>query len=166
MSWYQKGKTNLDFLEQETVCGSGNSWAICTFAPHPRQVTMPAPHHSGFLQARCPSCNPTISIKVVHSLIVTSVPACVFHVSMWLGGLAARAFDLRLNGREFNSLAALLSSDSGQVTHTCWPSRSQWSSAGVPGCGVRDRCQCAYHDNYCDTQSSARAAAPFLQCLG
>ena len=27
-----------------------------------------------------------------------------------LGGLAARAFDLRLNGREFSSLAALLSS--------------------------------------------------------
>ena len=27
-------------------------------------------------------------------------------------------FDLRLNGREFNSQAALLSSDSGQVTHT------------------------------------------------
>ena len=36
----------------------------------------------------------------------------------WLGGLAARAFDLRLNGREFNSQAALLSSDSGQVIHT------------------------------------------------
>ena len=47
-----------------------------------------------------------------------------------------------------------------------WPSRSQWSSAGVPGCSVRDRRQCAYHDNYCDTQSWARAAAPFLQCLG
>ena len=28
------------------------------------------------------------------------------------------------------------------------------------------RRQCAYHDNRCDTQSWARAAAPFLQCLG
>ena len=32
VSWYQKSKTrtNLDFMEQETVSGSGISWAICT----------------------------------------------------------------------------------------------------------------------------------------
>jgi len=41
-------KTSLDLLEQETVSGSGNSWAACTSAPHPRQITMPAPHHSVF----------------------------------------------------------------------------------------------------------------------
>jgi len=37
VSRYQKGKTktNLDFLEQETVSGSGISWAICKSAPHP-----------------------------------------------------------------------------------------------------------------------------------
>jgi len=29
---------------------------------------------------------------------------------------------------------ALPGSNSGQVTHTCWPSRSHWSSVGVPGC--------------------------------
>ena len=28
VSWYQKGKTNLDSLKQETVSGSGISWAI------------------------------------------------------------------------------------------------------------------------------------------
>jgi len=28
ISWYQKGKTNLDLLEQETVSGNGISWAI------------------------------------------------------------------------------------------------------------------------------------------
>ena len=28
VSWYQKGKTNLDFLKQETVSGSGISWAV------------------------------------------------------------------------------------------------------------------------------------------
>ena len=27
------GKTNLDLLEQETVSGSGISWAICKSAP-------------------------------------------------------------------------------------------------------------------------------------
>jgi len=29
VSQHQKGKTNLDLLEQETVSGSGISWAIC-----------------------------------------------------------------------------------------------------------------------------------------
>jgi len=42
VSRYQKGKTrkvktNLDLLEQETVSGSGISWAICKSAPHARQ---------------------------------------------------------------------------------------------------------------------------------
>ena len=34
VSRYQKGKTNLDFLKQETVSGSGISWAIFKSAPH------------------------------------------------------------------------------------------------------------------------------------
>ena len=46
-------------LKQETVSGSGISWAICKSAPSSRQITMPAPHHSIFLQAGCPSCRPT-----------------------------------------------------------------------------------------------------------
>ena len=33
VSWHQKGKTNLDLLEQEIVSGSGISWAICKSAP-------------------------------------------------------------------------------------------------------------------------------------
>jgi len=35
-------------LKQETVRGSGISWAICKSAPHSRQITMPVPHHSSF----------------------------------------------------------------------------------------------------------------------
>jgi len=42
------GKTNLDLLEQEIVSGSGISWATCKSAPRPRQITMPASHHSTF----------------------------------------------------------------------------------------------------------------------
>jgi len=64
VSRYQKGKTNLDLLEQETVSGSGISWAIRKSASCPRQITMPASHHS-FLQPGCPSCHPTNSIKAV-----------------------------------------------------------------------------------------------------
>jgi len=52
VSRYQKGKTNLDLLEQEIVSGSGISCAICKSAPHPRQISMPASHHSVFLQAQ------------------------------------------------------------------------------------------------------------------
>jgi len=48
VSQYQKGKTNLDLLEQETVSGSGISWAMCKSAPRPRQITTPPPHHSVF----------------------------------------------------------------------------------------------------------------------
>ena len=40
---YQKGKTNLDFTEQETVSGSGICWAICKSAPRCRLVAW----HSG-----------------------------------------------------------------------------------------------------------------------
>jgi len=37
VSQYQKGKTNLDLLEQETVSGSGICWAICKSTPHPNR---------------------------------------------------------------------------------------------------------------------------------
>ena len=33
-------------LKQETVSGSGISWAICKSAPRSRQITMPEPQHS------------------------------------------------------------------------------------------------------------------------
>ena len=70
VSWYQKGKTSLDLLEQEIVSGNGISWAICKSAPHPRQTTMPPPHQSTtqFLQARCPSCRLTNSVKTLKAL--------------------------------------------------------------------------------------------------
>jgi len=47
---YQKDKTNinLDFLVQETVNGSGISWAICKSAARLRQMTTPAPCYSVF----------------------------------------------------------------------------------------------------------------------
>ena len=56
-------------LKQETVSGSGISWAICKSAPRSRQITMPAPHHSVFLQAEWPSYHPTNSIKALKGFI-------------------------------------------------------------------------------------------------
>ena len=55
-------------LKQETVSGSGISWAICKSASRSRQITTPVPHHSSFLQAGCPSCRPTNSVKALKAV--------------------------------------------------------------------------------------------------
>jgi len=57
-------------LKQETVSGSGISWAICKSAPRFRHITVLAPHHSSFLQAGCPSCHPTNSVKALKALLM------------------------------------------------------------------------------------------------
>ena len=49
-------------LKQETVSGSGISWATCTSAPRSRQITTPAPHHSVFYRLDAlPAAQPTAS---------------------------------------------------------------------------------------------------------
>ena len=65
VSRYQKVKPIWILLKQQTVSGSGISWAICKSAPRSRHTTTPAPHHSVFLQAGCPSCRPTNSVKAL-----------------------------------------------------------------------------------------------------
>jgi len=44
----RKVKPNWILLKEETVSGSGISWAICKSAPRSRQITMPATHCSVF----------------------------------------------------------------------------------------------------------------------
>ena len=48
VSGYEKGKPIWILLKQETVSGSGISWAICKSASLSRQITMPVLHHSKF----------------------------------------------------------------------------------------------------------------------
>ena len=49
-------------LKQETVSGSGISWAICKSTPRSRQTTTPAPHHSAFYRPDAlPVAQPTAS---------------------------------------------------------------------------------------------------------
>jgi len=72
VSRYQKIKTNLDLLEQEIVSGSCISYAICKSASRSKQMTTQAPHHSVFLQAGCPSCCPTNSVKALSLASVKS----------------------------------------------------------------------------------------------
>jgi len=46
-------------LIQETMSGSGISWAICKSVPRFRQTTMPAPHHTTqFFTSRMPFLPP------------------------------------------------------------------------------------------------------------
>ena len=49
-------------LKQETVSGSGISWAICKSAHHSRQITKSTPHHSVFYRPDAlPAAQPTAS---------------------------------------------------------------------------------------------------------
>jgi len=56
-------------LKQETVSGSGISWAVCKSAPHSRQITMPASDYSVFLQASLYQC-----VVIVRWWIVVWLP--------------------------------------------------------------------------------------------
>jgi len=58
----RKVKKNLDL--QQKVSGSCISWAILKSASCSRQTITPALHHC-FLQAGCPSCSPTNSVKAL-----------------------------------------------------------------------------------------------------
>jgi len=60
-------------LKQETVSSRAISWAIYKSPACSRQITTPAPHDSIFLQAGCPSCHPTNSVKEL-IIIVILVP--------------------------------------------------------------------------------------------
>ena len=72
-------------LAQETVSGSGISWAVCNSAPCSRQITMPAPHHSVFLQARCPSCRPTNSVKALKAPLLNNKQRKILYACGWEG---------------------------------------------------------------------------------
>ena len=66
------------------MSGSGISWAICKSAHRSRQITTPAPHYSVFLQAGCPFCRPTNSVKALKALYRHSVDTitCAFYLAI------------------------------------------------------------------------------------
>ena len=69
VSWHQKDKTILDFNKARD-----DRVAVASAGPHAnhlpcsRQVTIPAPHHSNFLQAGCFSWCPTNSVKTLKAI--------------------------------------------------------------------------------------------------
>ena len=61
-------------LKQETVSGSGISWAICKSAPRSRQITTPAPHHSVFYRLDAlPAAQTTASKHWRHNVLAITV---------------------------------------------------------------------------------------------
>jgi len=64
-------------LKQETVSGSGISWAMCKSAPRSRQITMPAAHHSVFYRPHAlPAAQPTASKHWRHLFTIHHVATC------------------------------------------------------------------------------------------
>ena len=62
VSLYQKGKSIWILLKQETMSGSGISWATCKPASRFRPITLLAPHHSVFYRPDAlPAAQPTES---------------------------------------------------------------------------------------------------------
>jgi len=79
VSQYQKGKPIWVLLKQETVSGSGISWAICKSASCSRQTTTPAPHRQPlkFFTGRMPFLPPNIkALCIVDKLKMTSAKTC------------------------------------------------------------------------------------------
>ena len=54
--------------KQETVSGSGISWAICKHAHRSRQITTPAPNHSVFYRPTLRLCICQYGTRKVHGL--------------------------------------------------------------------------------------------------
>jgi len=64
----RKVKPNLDLLKQQTVGGSGISWATCIGCTSSQDSNYASTPPLSFLQAGCPSCRPTNSIKALKAL--------------------------------------------------------------------------------------------------
>jgi len=71
VSWYQKGKTNLDFTgarDSEWQWHQLSRMQVCTLLQTDNLTSIPP---LSFLQAGCPSCRPTNSIKALKATITT-----------------------------------------------------------------------------------------------
>jgi len=62
---YQKGETNLDFTKARASEWQWHQLGICKFAPRSRQNSHASTSPLSFLQAGCPSCRPTNSVKAL-----------------------------------------------------------------------------------------------------
>jgi len=73
VSWYQKGKTNLDFTEaidSEWQRHQLGRMQVCISLQRDNRASTPP---LSLLQAGCPSCRPTNSIKALKASIIVII---------------------------------------------------------------------------------------------
>jgi len=87
VSWYQKGKTNLHFTEardSEWQWHQLGHMQVCTLLQTDSHISTPP---LCFLQAGCPSCRPTNSVKALkakaalHTYEMKQNKCCKYHSS-------------------------------------------------------------------------------------
>jgi len=78
VSWYQKGKTktNLDFLEQETVNGSGISWQICSSPQTNNHASTPPLrfYRPDVLPSAQPTASKAVMVQTVSHIATNECP--------------------------------------------------------------------------------------------
>jgi len=72
LSRYQKGKTNLDFIEARDSKWQWHQLGHIQVCNSLQIDNHASPPPLNFLQAGCPSCHPTNSIKALKSKLVTN----------------------------------------------------------------------------------------------
>jgi len=100
VGWHQKGKPFWFKWSKRWWASSDISWTICrSSAPHSRQINMPAPHHSNFLQASCSSWHPTMLNNRAPSDVDKArlLAAASPHSGDWLHAPPITAVGLRLS---------------------------------------------------------------------
>ena len=84
VSRYQKGKTNLDFTEardSEWQCHQLGHMQVCTSLQTDNHANTPP---LSFLQAGCPSCRPTNSVKALKGLLINKLRNVYCWVWEWI----------------------------------------------------------------------------------
>ena len=117
----RKEKPIWILLKQDTVSGSGISSAVCKSAPRSRQIATPAPHHSSFLPAGCPSCRPTNSVKALkgwHYQLWINSSTCHDQLSIKprVACLVMWSSDWRLTKQQTNQLSCMSAGMLGLVS--------------------------------------------------
>jgi len=135
-------------LKQETVSGSGISWAICKSAPRYRHITTPAPHQSVFYRPDAlHAAQPTASKHWRHS---HSMRLCIcndtvsVHLSVCLAHLVPQrwhAAGLLLWAQSACSIDRLLhgASAAGAVVFRSRSAAARWSAANATESSINSR---------------------------
>ena len=79
VSWYQKGKTNLDFTEARDIEWQWHQLGrvqVCTLLQRDNHASTPP---LSFLQAGFPSCRPTNSVKALKAYHTSSLLTCTLY---------------------------------------------------------------------------------------